>query len=957
MAFTPTVYFAVAYVAGNVRRMIAPQLDPATVTVKVIYTGNVGTKVPLKSSTLSTGGTNEAHEAFSLTWTKKTATVQTCQLALVPSQFDGLPEPVRNALIDGFNQGGLLTIDVERPGFPGKIDKLAVELRRLKTGEFTVNDDETLAIPAQYPGVTGSNLPTGTGTFQYRAAEIGGNEDIIVDEEGDFTITQPLPPIDCCNIKLTILSSIANVPNGDGANVDLANVPTKLSIDLHLPTETLLLLGRAKTMATKLPPPATTTKWQEATAAANLFARLHGDGLPPLSADGISLKDVHKLAIGRYRSNPQPELLCLPDVGFAPAIPPLVLGPESPAGTGAIGQALVEAKARFTPGKWRRRVLILLTEGRSSQGQPTFPQLLANPSAYLPSVSDDPTNGIRLHAISYTLPGDTSGHVLAGLVSRYGGEFLDTGSEPTPFDPNALREMLLSVLTSIIPAERAELHDSAATLEDGLDRAIFVTTGENIAAQHADPASAALPGGRTAPGGSVNGFTWAVVDRPIAGAWTFAATAGARSFVLYDVALRLRINVEAAGLGAPIRLTARLLHRGAPVVGAKVVVAVHRPEESVGVVTTDFVRGGGLVSAVRQGKLDVDALGASLGEALPASSRRTFVEPPKDELGEEIELRRRLIDAAAVHRNLELQTRATSLELEELEPGYYVGSLPASDVVDEGTYSFRFRATGKTPTGYAFVRDARGSRALTPVPSPEHSETSITKTPLPDNKTRWTFTALPRTATGRPLGPGLAEELSFEFLRGPDGAPPLLTVDRLDATYSASVDLDASRTTGPVALRYLPAGDSAPPVVINDGPGTKRVKVTLDKIQVLDDKDPCLGRGELVFDAIVAPNGTPHRAIRTRVPAEGVLQLSSGEGCEVRRVLFEGLVEEDATLAVTVGGTELDYIFFFEHKEELARYHRVISLERGKRELGPDDEAHDPEALADWRLWYTVEVD
>ena len=82
----------------------------------------------------------------------------------------------------------------------------------------------------------------------------------------------------------------------------------------------------------------------------------------------------------------------------------------------------------------------------------------------------------------------------------------------------------------------------------------------------------------------------------------------------------------------------------------------------------------------------------------------------------------------------------------------------------------------------------------------------------------------------------------------------------------------------------------------------------------------------------------------------------AGEADNVNVVLFEGLVEEDATLSVTVGGKELDWLLFFERQEKLARYHRTLALEPGTHKLTPHDEHHDPEALKDWKLWYTVDV-
>ncbi len=953
-AFTPIAFFAIAYKAGATSRLVSPQQNVVNVSVVATYgAASLPLVLSLGSSTLTGSITSEAHQAFKLTWVSSVANTRNCTLEFDPVGFAGLNSAIQAALVNAFDVGGRLVMDVERPGSPGVFDKLAIELRRLQSGDFVVNAAGTSASPALYAGAAGSNLPAGSGAFTYRVTALGGAVDLVSDASGVFTVTQAAAPADTTNLTLTVTSTINNVDNGLGGLVTVGPLQSTLSIDLHLATECMLLLDRSGSMSAVAS--SGNTKWQEAVAAANLFSTLYGNAIAPLAVGNVGLIDQHKLAMGRFRTQAGFDAQYLPAAGFAAATPAIALGVEAPGGGTPIGQALVDAAGRFTAGAWRRRHMFLLSDGMSNQGAPPFGDVFANPAAYLPSIAESANAGITLHAVSYTLPAETSVVSLSALVSHYGGEFHGTGAEKIDLDPNALREMYLNVLSDIIPVDRAEIPAGSTLVEDGLDRVIFVaTTNTPINAVNADAAKAALPGGSTTSAGQGSGYSWAIADSPLEGTWNVTAPAGAATFALYDLSLRMRTSVTAPGLGQPIRVAARLTFKGAPVCGADLVVALRGPGESAGELTTKFAQRGGLVKAVRRGTLSTSVLTSGLTSTHVAVRREAaqILEADKS-------VRRQLVDAAEEARNLGLQLVGHSLSLQEVEPGLYVAEFPASMTAEEGLYSFRVRGHGLTPSGKPFVRDCRSSVVLAPVPDPKHSETSLVKSAALGGKVTWTANVLPRTATGRPVGPGMGADLVFMYVEPKDrkALPALTTVDHLDGTYGVQVDLDEKLAAPSIGLYYLPVGAAAPAVVVKDQHAVRKVKVTLDRIQVLDDKDPCLmGKGELEFDAIVAPNANPHRAVRTRIPEKGALELSSGEAKDVRLVIFEGLVEEDATLSVTVGGKELDWLLFFEREEKLARYHRVLELSKGSQSLVPGDERIDAESMSDWKLWYTVDV-
>src|SRR5690606_1594277 len=107
-----------------------------------------------------------------------------------------------------------------------------------------------------------------------------------------------------------------------------------------------------------------------------------------------------------------------------------------------------------------------------------------------------------------------------------------------------------------------------------------------------------------------------------------------------------------------------------------------------------------------------------------------------------------------------------------------------------------------------------------------------------------------------------------------------ITLDNLDGSYSTVLVL--AEKEGLPALRFelaVPEAKQDDALVIDpNGQSGRKVKLVLNKVQVLDDKDPCwLGAGEIAFDAVVAPNANPSRAVRTRLPEKGHFTISSGQ--------------------------------------------------------------------------------
>ncbi|MES1240652.1 MAG: hypothetical protein ABUT39_03440 [Acidobacteriota bacterium] len=138
-----------------------------------------------------------------------------------------------------------------------------------------------------------------------------------------------------------------------------------------------------------------------------------------------------------------------------------------------------------------------------------------------------------------------------------------------------------------------------------------------------------------------------------------------------------------------------------------------------------------------------------------------------------------------------------------------------------------------------------------------------------------------------------------------------------------------------------------------------RIRVILEKVRILDDKDPCFkGAGEFHFDAVVAFNDDPCRRHFRRLPHCGYYEISDHEGRNEKVIdacIFDGFVAEKDRLTVSLWPVEEDCI---DSDDRLERYLRTFSgpPETWPGSYAPFDESRvDPEASGDWLVWYRIE--
>ncbi|HEY6728497.1 MAG TPA: hypothetical protein VI197_31015 [Polyangiaceae bacterium] len=960
MPFQPTMIFAAGYPSAS-----SGVLQGVQTNLPVVVTFQGGSTAPVGAVTVVNQETAVIHEPFQLSnGNKINATTITADLTFDWARYNALADGAKRALLQQFAAGARLSLDIAIQGVTGD-QTLPIELRILKTTDYLIDPaGPVFAQPAHSSATANPNLvvPAGDaiGNYSYSTptGALGAGA-LASNNNGRITATAATAPASVDNQQLRIQATAVPSVNGSGGAATVTAFGD-LTMDLHLPTEVVVQLDRSGSM--NAISTGTTTKWDAAKEAANLFSQLYGSAIPNLSGPSSTVLNAKKIKLGRFTFPGFPgsfSMTYTPVMGFDNASTmPSIPGAETAGGGTPIGQALTDSNDNFeTSGTtgWRRRHIVLLTDGMHNSGSPD----LTAPATGVPIPAA--AGGVVIHAISYALAGETAITTLDALSGAHGGLLLGSESDEFELDPEKLRDKFIDILATIIPIDRVGSLDAPSAslpVEDGVDRAIFVAPGEG-------GLSVTPPGGAPIPTTDTgNGLSWVVVDAPRAGLnWTLNPP----GIAIFDLALKLRCSLQANGVGQPVKVRAELDFHGRPVSGANIRVAVRRPGESAGEVITAFVRGGGLFTVLRNTSLtgvapvSVDQAGATRGKAIPAATAAVGFDVHKN--GDTQSLRRTLLDAAEKARSQTLQKASDDLTLTELEPGLYEAVLSAGFTQEDGLYTFEFHAEGNTPSGNAFRRDQNRCSTLAPIPSPANSLSALQQVAATDGGTTWTATIFPRTATDRAVGPGLGYMLGFAWVdpsvRKELG--PVVTVDNLDGSYSATVTLPTGHKFPALGLYAtgVRGVEQAPPAIVTDkSEDASFVSITLDRIRILDPKDHCLkGKGELAFDVVVAPDGSPSRAVRTRVPERGVLKLGADETVEPGLKIYEGYIEPGALLSVTIGGTEFDWFLFFKREEKLARYHRTLEPKPGVHKFEPGDESQDPEALSEWQVWYTVEVE
>jgi hypothetical protein len=962
-------------------------VTPTTITIFGVVDDS-GVHVQLQSNTVdlsvtaddvittlawSTSGTPGYVRTFLTLATTGVGVSDTGTATVVPnaSSLAGSNAALVTALQNGTNESAVLNVEDGLNGLVGI--PITIQFRALRTTDFILTGGTPATLqPAYHSGTPAGNFHTNvnTGTYAFTTPDVTATS-----ATGSLTLSG----------SITNASQITN-PSNRLLTITGGATPSELNLDIHIPTDVVALLDRSGSMNAIAS--GTLSRWDSAHQVASAFSLMFKEMVVDASAPGVgTVADQHKIDFGFFYSSGGAQ------TDFAGGVsgmldakdgdPPPV---ATPGGGTPIVQGIVNAAGRFTPDAWRLRHIVLLTDGIHNVGAPTLGEISGYNAAAAEAfgvpqagsgTASAPTAGVTIHTISYSAAGETEEINLGSLSGNYGGQHHVSATDADPVSVTGLFQRFLDVLSSIIPLERLDVVGANFSVEDYLDRmmvfAVKASPGDTLVVGDNLTLGTVLPqtygpltgNGPRTTAGSNGDYLWLRMDRPRFDAspgaqdWSITTSPGTPTAVLFDLALTMKSGATRAEPGEPITVWTEITHLGKPLSGANVRAGVSRPGESLGALLTNYVRSGKLRTLNKNVLSQLSSHGVlrTFDAQAHASAAHAFAATASVDVPG---IQRILLSQVEELRNLPFQHLGSSLELKEVSPGRYEGVLLGAFTQEEGSYGFQIRATGTTAVGAKFGRDRRVTTAVVPMPDEASSETTVVQVASSGGQTTWLVTVLPKTTTQRPLGPGLGHSVSFHYLdeKAAASLPPLVCMDNLDGTYSATLTAKDGQAFPPIGFTLTAYRAERRGIRITEPQKqVERVKVTLSKLQILDDKDGCLtGKGELAFDAVLAPNANPNRAVRTRLPQKGVFKADSGEMIAIDEVLFDGYIEKDATLAVTIGGKEFDWFLFFQRQEPLARYHRLLSLKKGKHTFSPEDEPNDPESLADWKVWYTVEV-
>ncbi len=595
---------------------------------------------------------------------------------------------------------------------------------------------------------------------------------------------------------------------------------------------------------------------------------------------------------------------------------PSLFAADSPSSCTPIGTGVLQAASMVAAGTNEAKHILLLTDGKNNRGIPVS------------SLAGDPSlHGLTLHTIGL----GTGAHIdpveISSLADSNGGSFRQTT------DPSDILEFFSQILCEMIDkAEMATVTGDDVIIAPGTDKAIFLIAWDDPTANH--NFNIVTPDGVTIeyatptppPGMSIDYYPktaesahayFVVEGSALDGVWQFnSVPALASRLAIEDLGLRIEWNVSHQyGLThQPITIQAQITQDDKPYTGnASIHAQVTLPEEHQG----HFI----------------------------ASQMRKHAIKPKT--SGDVSFRAQAISAILQANDLKDFRYSTQRDLrfDNLGDGLY--QLVFDRTEFDGMYRFDIKATGTNRDDEPlFARHINRSVVLTTHVSGVHE----TKWEHIDKKlSRLTFT--PISTKHIMAGPFFSDQIKLSV--GGKTLSHRIT-DNFDGSYTAIVPNPANNHS---ALQ-LAFGKSN--VALGTNPSQcRRVKVTLNRIRTLTDKETWFpSPGEMVFDSVVVPNGEPNRLVRRRIPSQGILKLTDGECRDCNEVLFDGFVEEGASLDVSLGGTEYDWLLFFTKKDKYCRYRRKFTgnIASWQGSYGPGDEANDPESLHDWQLWYKIEV-
>jgi len=530
-----------------------------------------------------------------------------------------------------------------------------------------------------------------------------------------------------------------------------------------------------------------------------------------------SLLTVPAFPVGNYADSIPPPLNCTPigkgiDMAFAPSN----LDASVPTVT-----------------KERERVVLLLSDGLHNSddshncGSPDMPILLPSLLSYDPCPGTpgwdqctDGTNNVQINTVAFGKDWGVDTALLQNITNRFEGQMFE-GTYTITTNPEELKLFFIESLGELyqmnLISDPANLTPTEFQMNSNEKRLVVIESWSNAAdatlirLQRKDTAASPwndVDCSYPTQSDTAVGYGICIVDNPDVGIWRARDNAGNpvtsnSQFALIDLNLRARfaIDRQVHGTGRDIILTADLKEAGVPVTNdptnhqVKVTVNIKRPGEGFGsyVSTRTLDRCEAQPPALPPIEQDVDLMKdpgrPTIPTPIPIPS--PSMQDPKPARFMKIDTLFKLCEKEELvfveEPGIELHDDGTH---GDVTPDDGIYTLRFDNTQYEGSYVFRFKATGISPSGSAFSRGKNVAEYLRVEVDPGETDFDWREYQRKDNIVVGQFYAIPRDRFGGYWGPGYPEQIRFKTSAG-----SFITsvVDHNNGIYSQMLRYDESK--------------------------------------------------------------------------------------------------------------------------------------------------------------------
>lgn len=345
------------------------------------------------------------------------------------------------------------------------------------------------------------------------------------------------------------------------------------------------------------------------------------------------------------------------------------------------------------------------------------------------------------------------------------------------------------------------INDTGAdfSLNAGERRLLLFAFWDNAA--DAEDLKITTPSGEETGSSNTNlGYSYLSIDNPIEGDYSdFIANGASLKMVLVDLSVEGRFGVDNKphGTSSTITLRARLRENGMPILGADVRVDISRPEEGFGTVASTISPENcepiepslpAIDPGASHDAISTVRTGAAYAAAAASSTTAGDVDPSH------IALMQQILEGCGKSDLDRIDDSGLQLYDDETHGDKVAGdglyTLVYSNTEIEGSYVFRFRASGTMANGRTFTRVRELAEYIRVDVDPDATTSDSRVVGQAGSLIEREYYIIPRDRKGGYLGPGHAGQVEFKKNAGTWSGP---LRDYNNGIYSRVLQYDATR--------------------------------------------------------------------------------------------------------------------------------------------------------------------